>query len=38
MGKKAIRHAAKVELDKEAGTLPYLHVRAKNHLDGELLH
>ncbi len=26
MGKTALRSAVKVELDKDAGTLPYLHV------------
>lgn len=27
MGKEGIRYAAKVELNKDASTLPYLHVR-----------
>jgi formamidase len=34
MGKEGIRYAAKVELDKDAGTLPYLHVRFQPDLDG----
>lgn len=31
---KGHRYAAKVELDKDAGTLPYLHVGLEPHLDG----
>lgn len=30
MGKEGLRYAAKVELDKDAGTLPYLHVSTSN--------
>ena len=31
MGKEGLRYAAKVELDKDAGTLPYLHVSHALH-------
>lgn len=36
MGKEGIRYAAKVDLDKDAGTLPYLHVSVNKDLDGRL--
>lgn len=32
MGKEGLRYAAKVELDKDAGTLPYLHVSTCTYL------